>query len=104
VPALKVRFVIVPKSIAAPLKLKVTVLLPRLIVRTLLLFDTSAVAVTLKLDVVNEPLVTVMLPELVSASPSVSVMPTPLTIIAPMVLPAVVSVPVAAKVITLVLV
>jgi hypothetical protein len=93
VPALKVRPVIVEKLI--PLKLdNVTVLLPRLIVRVLLLLDDRDDAVTLKLLVVKVPAVTVTAPEDVRASPRVTVKPLALTVIGPSVLPAEVSVPV----------
>lgn len=47
VPALNVRFVLVAKLTAVAVELKVTVLLPRLIVRVLLLLDDRADAVTL---------------------------------------------------------
>jgi hypothetical protein len=46
VPALNVRFVLVAKVSAVPLKLNVTVELPKLIVRVLLLLDNRDVAVT----------------------------------------------------------
>ena len=67
VPALKVRFVFVPKDIGAVL-LNVTVLLPKLIVRVLLLLDDSCVAVTLKLLVVKVPPEIVIEPDDAKAS------------------------------------
>jgi len=76
VPALKVRFVVVV-NVSAPVPLNVTVLLPRLIVRVLLLLEDRSVAVTLKLLVVKVPCVTVIVPEDVNASPSVTVIPDP---------------------------
>ena len=54
VPALKVRFVFVEKLITVP-PLNVTVELPRLIVRVLLLLDDRAVGLTAKLLVVKVP-------------------------------------------------
>jgi hypothetical protein len=72
VPALKVRPVIVEKLI--PLKLdNVTVLLPRLIVRVLVLLDDRDDAVTLKLLVVKVPAVTVSAPVTTKASCKVKV-------------------------------
>jgi hypothetical protein len=68
VPALNVRFVFVIKLIAPLAALNVTVLLPRLIVRVLLLLDDRDVAVTLKLLVVKVQAVTVIVLVQVSAS------------------------------------
>ena len=67
VPALKVKPVVVAKLTGVP-PLNVTVELPRLIVRVLLLLDDRDVAVMLKLLVVKVPLVTVMLLVVVKAS------------------------------------
>jgi hypothetical protein len=97
VPALKVKPVFKVKFITA-VPLKVIVLLPRLIVRVLLAVDNMAEAVTLKLFVVNVPSLTVILVEQVKASPSVTVMPVVLITTDPKVLPALVRVPVPAKV------
>jgi hypothetical protein len=93
VPALKVRFVFVPKDIGVVL-LNVTVDDPRSIVRVLLLLEDREVAVTLKLLVVKVPWVRVIAPEDVSASPSVTVIPEPSIVTGPSVFPALVSVPV----------
>lgn len=88
------------KSIVLTLELKVKVLEPRLIVLTLEFEDAKVPAVILKLAVVNVPCVTVRdLENRLSASPSVSVMPEPLTVTPLNVLPAVVSVPVPVNVI-----
>ena len=76
VPALKVKFEFVPKSTGAK-PLNVNVDDPRLIVRVLLLLEDRSVAVTLKLLVVKVPCVTVIVPEDVNASPSVTVIPDP---------------------------
>jgi len=94
VPALNVRFVLVAKLIAVAVELNVTVLLPRLIVRVLLLLDDRDVAVTLKLLVVKVPRVTVIEPEDISASCKVTESdPVDLfTVIAPRVFPALVKV------------
>ena len=59
VPALNVKLVIVPASMAETVPLKVTVLEPRVIVLTLLFEDDKEPAVTLKFLVSNVPLVTV---------------------------------------------
>ena len=67
VPALKVNPVLVEKTTGVKL-LNVTTLLPRLIVRVLLLLDDRDVAVTLKLLVVKVPSVMVSAPLRVSAS------------------------------------
>lgn len=92
-PALKVRFVsikLIPLNVV-----RVTVLLPRVIVLTPLTVDKSDPAVTAKFAVSNVPCVTVMaLVEIFNASPSVTVMPELLTVTVLNVLPAVVSVPV----------
>ena len=61
------------KLIAAPALVNVTVLLPRLIVRVLLLLDDRDAAVTLKLLVVKVPLVCVIFETSVKASCSVHV-------------------------------
>ena len=95
---MNVKFVDVSKPNAGKLPVKEQVLLPRLIVRVLVLLDDRDVAVTLKLLVVKVPWVTVSAPEDVRASPSVTVIPEPLTVTGPIVLPAVVSVPVALSV------
>ena len=68
VPALNVRPVLVPKLTAVPVPLNVTVLLPRLIVRVLVLLDARPVAVTLKLLVFSVPRVTVIELDVVNAS------------------------------------
>lgn len=81
------------------LLLNVTVDDPRLIVRALLLLEDRIVAVTLKLLVVKVPCVTVIVPEDVSASPSVTVIPEPSIVTGPSVLPALVNVPVPFSVI-----
>jgi hypothetical protein len=75
--------------------LNVTVLLPRFIVRTLLLVEVKTEAVTLKLLVVKVPWVSVISPDDVKASPNVTVIPAPLIVNGPIVFPAVVSVAVA---------
>ena len=67
VPALNVRFVPVLSSTAVA-ALNVTVLLPKLIVRVLLLLDESDVAVTLKLLVVKVPPEIVIEPDDAKAS------------------------------------
>ena len=96
VPALSVKLVDVPKATTEELfALNVTVLLPKLIVRALLLLDDSCVAVTLKLLVVKVPWVRVIAPDDVKASPNVTVIPAPLIVNGPIVFPAVVSVAVA---------
>jgi hypothetical protein len=71
VPALNVKFVVVNKS--ATTSLNVTVLLPRLIVRTLLLLENMDNAVTLKLLVVKIPWVKVITPEQVNVPPRLNV-------------------------------
>ena len=58
---------------ALPAILNVTVLLPRLIVRVLLLLEDRDDAVTLKLLVVKVPAVRVMIPEQVNVPPRLSV-------------------------------
>ena len=68
VPALNVSPVCVEKLITAPVPVNVTVLLPRLIVRVLLLLDDRDAAVTLKLLVVKVPAERLMSPEHVRAS------------------------------------
>jgi hypothetical protein len=61
----------------------------------LLLLEEKAPIVTLKMEALNVPAVTVrVLPPVSNALPSVSVMPKPLTVTALNVLPAVLSVPV----------
>jgi hypothetical protein len=93
VPALNVRFVFVMKLTAPDDALNVTVELPKLIVRVLLLLDDRDVAVTLKLLVVSVPLVTVIEPEDVKASLNVQVaveMPVNPKPVAPSVFPEVV--------------
>lgn len=90
---MNVRFVFVLKATAAA-ALNVTVELPRLIVRVLLLLDDRPVAVTSLLLVVKVPWVTVIAPEDVSGSPSVTVIPDPFMVTGPSVFPALVSVPV----------
>jgi len=72
VPALKVRLVEVLNAIGAE-ALNVTVLLPRLIVRVLLLLEDRAVALTALLLVVNVPAVKVIAPEQVNVPPRLSV-------------------------------
>lgn len=100
VPALKVRFVDVKKESAVPVLDKAMVLAPRLMVRVLVLDDDRKPAVTANPAVVKVPCVTFRVRVLMlSASPSVSVMPAPFTVTPLNVLPAVVSVPVPAKVI-----
>ena len=94
VPALKVRFVPVAKRIPDS-EDSVTVLLPSAIVRVFVLDEDKAPAVTVKLAVSKNPCVTVkVLLLMFNASPSVTVMPEPLTVTPLNVLPAVVSVPV----------
>ncbi len=75
VPALNVSPVCVEKLIAAPVPVNVTVLLPRLIVRVLLLLEDREVAVTLKLLVVKVPWVRVSAVVTVSASLKDNVVP-----------------------------
>ena len=95
VPALKVKPVIrVVNQTETPEPLNVTVLLPRLIVRVLLLLDDRDMAVTLLLLVVKVPCVTVTDELDVRASPRVSVIPDPDTSIPQRVCPALVRVPV----------
>ena len=98
VPALNVRVAFPFVKSTGLVPLNVTVELPKLIVRVLLLLDDRDVAVTLKLLVVKVPLVTVIEPDDVSASPSVTVIPDPLIVTGPSVLPPLVSVPVAFRV------
>ena len=73
VPALKVKLMFVEKLTTEPFALNVTVLLPRLIVRVLLLLDDRDVAVTLKLLVVKVPWVRVVAPEQVNVPPRLNV-------------------------------
>ena len=73
VPALNVRLVFVPVLTAVAVVVNVTVELPRLIVRVLLLLDESCVAVTLKLLVVKVPVVKVIAPEQVNVPPRLNV-------------------------------
>ena len=95
VPALKVKFVFVAKATGAA-ALNVTVELPKLIVRALVVEDDKIVAVTLKLLVVKVPLKTVILVEQVKASPNVTTPPVELlNMVERIVLPPVVNVPVA---------
>ena len=84
VPALKVSPVLV-KKLTGVVLLNVTVELPRLIVRVLLLFEISCVAVTLKLLVVKVPAVTVNGLEDVKASARVTV--TAFIVVLPSVVP-----------------
>ena len=80
VPALKVRFVGVVKMILDAAD-NVIVLLPSVIVLVLVLDDDKPPAVTAKFAVSNVPCVTVMSRlAMLSASPSVTVMPEPLTV------------------------
>lgn len=89
VPALNVRFVEFVNTIGVD-ALKVTVELPRFIVRVLLLLEISEGEVTLKLLVVNVPKVTVIDVVLVKASDrdQVAVLETAPKIICPNVFPA----------------
>lgn len=74
VPAFKVKFVVVPNAITPVLfSVNVTVELPRLIVRVLLLLDDRDVAVTLLLLVVKVPWVSVIAPEQVKVPPRLNV-------------------------------
>ena len=73
VPALNVIPVVVLNCTTEPEPLNVTVLLPRLIVRVLLLLDDRDVAVTLKLLVVNVPAVRRIAPEQVNVPPRLNV-------------------------------
>lgn len=99
VPLLKVRLVVCPVS-QAVLPDNVTVLLPRVMVLVPMPVDEIVPAVTAKFAVVNVPSATAMvLVEMLSASPSVTVMPEPLIVTPLNVLPAVVSVAVAVNVI-----
>jgi hypothetical protein len=95
VPALKVRFVDVVKSIAGEPTIA-RVLEPSVMVLALVLLDVIPLAATLKFAVLNVPCVTVMAPADVtlSASPSVNVIPAPETLMPLNIRPAVVSVPV----------
>ena len=68
VPALNVRFALLTKLTAVTPALKVTVLLPRLMVRALEVLDPKDDAVTLKLLVVKVPRVTVIELGVVNAS------------------------------------
>jgi hypothetical protein len=97
VPAVKVKFVVVVKSMFPP---DVTVLLPRLIARMLVLFELKEATVRLKLLVRNVPAVTVKeeADPSVNASPSVTVIPAPFIIVWPIVLPALINVPVPVNV------
>ena len=92
--ALNVRFMEVEKFIADPVVLKVTVLLPKVMVRSFVLEENKATAVRLKLTVLNVPLVTVKLNEpIFKALPRVQPQPTPLiTVDEPSVTPLVVNV------------
>lgn len=65
--------VLVEKVNAVPVELNVTVLLPKLIVRTLLLLDARDGEVTLKLLVVNVPAFNPIVAEQVKASPNATV-------------------------------
>ena len=87
VPALKVKFVVAPAVKAVALD-RVTVLLPRFIALVKEPVVERVAAVILKLFVVNVPCVTSIVPEDVTASPSVTVMPLPLIVTGPSVLPA----------------
>ena len=95
VPALSVSPV---ESVKFKLLLTVTVELPRLIVRVLLLFDDSVEVVTEKLLVVKVPWVTRTTVVVVNAPPKVTVTPAPFISKASSVFPAVVTVPVPATV------
>ena len=100
VPALKVRFVVVEVFQAVPAADRATVLLPSVMVLTLELVEERLMPVTLKFAVSNVPCVTVsVLVPIFNASPSVSVMPEPLTVTPLNALPAVISVPVSVIVI-----
>jgi hypothetical protein len=93
VPALKVRPVF-SENTTGEVLLRLTVLEPKLMVLVLLLFESSAVAVMLKLLVVSVPRVRVTAPLEVSASPSVTAGNIALVpiVTGPIVLPAVISV------------
>ena len=99
VPLLKVRLVVCPVFQAVPPD-NVTVLLPRVMVLVPVPVDESNSAVTAKFAVLKVPCVIVnVLEAMFNASPSVTVMPEPLTVTPLNVLPAVVSVAVAVNVI-----
>ena len=91
VPALKVKFVFVPNCVGFEL-VKVTVLLPKFIVRTFELFDTTEAAMTLKLFVLKVPKLNAKLFVTVKASlrDQLAVLETTPTLKPPSVFPAVV--------------
>jgi hypothetical protein len=102
VPALKVKFEELEKSIAPSCRCAVTVLLFKFIVLVFEPVETSALTVKEYPAVSNVPLVTVKteLPDIVSASPNVTVIPAPLITVPLKFFPAVVSVPVPVIVIS----
>jgi len=85
VPALNVIPVVSLNCTTEAEPLRVTVLLPRLIVRVLVVLDTRDVAVTLKLLVVKVPAVMVI--ELLEVNASARVTETAFIVVAPSVLP-----------------
>jgi hypothetical protein len=102
VPALNVKLVDVVNEIGVELE-RVTVLLPKLIVLATTAEESRLPALTLLLLVVNVPAETVIELATTKGSPSVTVIPVPLTDMPLNVLPAEVIVPVALKVNVLVL-